>query len=214
MYPYFCFFISILRWKRKTKYYSDIARWPDWGYARLKGWREKSKKRGSGGAFAEWTHDIKVLSLCYSLSSCVRSRGWINSYWKRVALGREWSSDFTREFPWRQKQSLLFCEVRHASHNYPCKKKFMYAWRAELWEWGTRKLARDQSSVRLPVVSYPWIFRTQTICTKAQTFRTHFRSVRTQPSGRFVPNKSWHEMFKTNINTYFIYPSNRKKANF
>ena len=118
MYPYFCFFISILRWKRKTKYYSDIARWPDWGYARLKGWREKSQKRGSGGAFAEWTHDIKVLSLCYSLSSCVRSRGW-----KRVTLGREWSSDFTREFPWRQKQSLLFCEVRHASHNYPCKKK-------------------------------------------------------------------------------------------
>ena len=125
--PIVCFFISILRWKRKTKYYSDIARWPDWGYVRLKGWREKSKKRGSGGAFAEWTHDIKVLSLCYSLSSCVRSRGWINSYWKRVALGREWSSDFTREFPWRQKQSLLFCEVRHASHNYTCKKKLMYA---------------------------------------------------------------------------------------
>ena len=36
----------------------------------------------------------------------------------------------------------------------------------------------------LPVVSYPWTFRTQ-----AKTFRTHFRSVRTQPSGRFVPKK-------------------------
>ena len=40
-----------------------------------------------------------------------------------------------------------------------------------------------------PVISYPWIFPTQTICTQAQTFRTHFRSVHTQPSGRFVPNK-------------------------
>ena len=36
---------------------------------------------------------------------------------------------------------------------------------------------------------------------------------RTPPSGRFVPNKLWHKMFKTNINSYFIYPSNRKKAN-
>ena len=42
---------------------------------------------------------------------------------------------------------------------------------------------------RLPVVSYPWIFRIQTIRTQAQAFRTHFRPVRTQPSGRFVPNK-------------------------
>ena len=65
-----------------------------------------------------------------------------------------------------------------------------------------------------PLVSYPWIFRTQKIITRAKTSRTHFRSVRTQPSGRFVPNKLLHEMFKTNINTYFIYPSNRKKANF
>ena len=39
----------------------------------------------------------------------------------------------------------------------------------------------------------------------------HFWSVRTQPSGRFVPHKLWDKMFKTNINTYFIYPSNRKK---
>ena len=125
MYPYFCFFISMKkRWDEKEKRNIIVILLVDlkWGYARLKGWREKSQKRGSGGAFAEWTHDIKVLSLCYSLSSCVRSRGWINSYWKRVTLGREWSSDFTREFPWRQKQSLLFCEVRHASHNYPCKK--------------------------------------------------------------------------------------------
>ena len=30
-----------------------------------------------------------------------------------------------------------------------------------------------------PVVSYPWTFRTQ-----AKTFRTHFRSIRTQPFGR------------------------------
>ena len=59
------------------------------------------------------------------------------------------------------------------------------------------------SSLRLPVVSYSCIFR-------IQTFRTHFRSVRTQPSGRFVPNKLWHKMFKTNINIYFIYPSNPK----
>ena len=65
-----------------------------------------------------------------------------------------------------------------------------------------------------PVVSYPWIFRTQTIRAQVQTFRKHFRSVRTQLSGRFVPNKLWHKMFKTNINIYFIYPSNRKKANF
>ena len=40
-----------------------------------------------------------------------------------------------------------------------------------------------------PVVSYPWTFCTQTIRTQGQMFRTHFRSVRTQPSGRFVPNK-------------------------
>ena len=33
-------------------------------------------------------------------------------------------------------------------------------------------------------VSYPWTFRTQ-----AKMFRTHFRSIRTQPSGRFVPKK-------------------------
>ena len=66
------------------------------------------------------------------------------------------------------------------------------------------------SLMGLPVVSYPWIFRTQTIRTQAQTFRTHFRSVLTQPSGRFVPNKLWHKMFKTNIRNYFIYPSNRK----
>ena len=59
---------------------------------------------------------------------------------------------------------------------------------------------------RIPVVSYPWIFRTKTIRTQAQTFRTHFRSVRTQLSGRFVPNKLTHKMFKTNINIYFIYP--------
>ena len=43
-------------------------------------------------------------------------------------------------------------------------------------------------------VSYPWTFRTQTIRTqsrtfRARTFRTHIRLVRTQPSGRFVPNK-------------------------
>ena len=61
-----------------------------------------------------------------------------------------------------------------------------------------------------PVISYPWIFLIQTICTQAQTFRTHFRSVHTQPSGRFVPNKLWHKMFKTNINIHFIYPGNRK----
>ena len=36
------------------------------------------------------------------------------------------------------------------------------------------------------------------IRTQAKTFRTHFRSVRNQPSGRFVPNKFWHKMFKTN----------------
>ena len=65
-----------------------------------------------------------------------------------------------------------------------------------------------------PVVSYSWIFRTQTIPTQAQTFRTYFRSVHTRPSGRFVPNKLRHKMFKTNIKIYFIYPSNRKKANF
>ena len=42
-----------------------------------------------------------------------------------------------------------------------------------------------------PVVSYPWTFRTQ-----AQTFRARFRSVRTQPSCRFVSNKlSCHLMF-------------------
>ena len=40
-----------------------------------------------------------------------------------------------------------------------------------------------------PVVSYSWIFRTQTIRTQVQTFRKHFRSVRTHLSGRFVPNK-------------------------
>ena len=34
--------------------------------------------------------------------------------------------------------------------------------------------------IRLPVVSYPWIFHTQAIRTQAQTFRT-------QPSGRSVP---------------------------
>ena len=48
---------------------------------------------------------------------------------------------------------------------------------------------------RLPVVSYPWSFRTQTFRTQAETFRTHFRSVRTQPSGRFVPKKFLHKMF-------------------
>ena len=41
----------------------------------------------------------------------------------------------------------------------------------------------------LQVVSYPWTFRTQTIRTQARTIRTHFWSVRTQPSGRFAPNK-------------------------
>ena len=76
-----------------------------------------------------------------------------------------------------------------------------------------------------PVILYPWIFLTQAICTQAictqaictqaictqaQTFRTHFRSVHTQPSGRFVPNKLWHKMFKTNVNIHFIYPSNHK----
>ena len=61
-----------------------------------------------------------------------------------------------------------------------------------------------------PVISYPWIFLTQTTCTQAQTLRTHFRSVQTQPSRRFVPNKLWHKMFKTNINIHFIYPGNRK----
>ena len=40
-----------------------------------------------------------------------------------------------------------------------------------------------------PVVTYPWIFRTQTIRTQAQTFRTQFRAVHTHPSGRFEPNK-------------------------
>ena len=45
-----------------------------------------------------------------------------------------------------------------------------------------------------PVISYPWIFLTQAICTQAQTFRTHFRSVHTQPSGRFVPNKLWQNV--------------------
>ena len=42
---------------------------------------------------------------------------------------------------------------------------------------------------RYPVVSYAWIFSTQTIRSQAQTFCT-------QPSGRFVPNKLWHKMFK------------------
>ena len=42
---------------------------------------------------------------------------------------------------------------------------------------------------RYPVISYPWSFRTQTFRPQAETFRTHFRSVRTQPSGRFVPKK-------------------------
>ena len=79
-------------------------------------------------------------------------------------------------------------------------------------DWREREV--DTCARRLPVVSYPWIFRTQTIRAQAQTFRTHLRSVRTQPSGRFVPNKLWPKMFKTNINIYFIYPSNRKKANF
>ena len=79
-------------------------------------------------------------------------------------------------------------------------------------DWREREV--DTCARRLPVVSYPWIFRTQTIRAQAQTFRTHLRSVRTQPSGRFVPNKLWPKMFKTNINIYFIYPSNRKKVNF
>ena len=48
----------------------------------------------------------------------------------------------------------------------------------------------------LPDVSYPWSFRTQTFRTQAETFRTHFRSVRTQPSGRFVPKNFLHKMFK------------------
>ena len=44
----------------------------------------------------------------------------------------------------------------------------------------------------IPVLSHPWIFRTP------------FRSVCTQPSGRFVSNKLWHKMIKTKINIYFI----------
>ena len=79
-------------------------------------------------------------------------------------------------------------------------------------DWREREV--DTCARRLSVVSYPWIFRTQTIRAQAQTFRTHLRSVRTQLSGRFVPNKLWPKMFKRNINIYFIYPSNRKKANF
>ena len=64
-------------------------------------------------------------------------------------------------------------------------------------------------------------------CRAYQSFRTHgsfvprlrrfvptFWSVHTQLSGRFVPNKLWHKMFKTNINIYFIYPNNRRKATF
>ena len=50
-------------------------------------------------------------------------------------------------------------------------------------------------------------FRTRTIRAQAQTFRM-------QPSGRFVLNKLWLKMFKTKMNIYCIYPSNRKKTNF
>ena len=68
----------------------------------------------------------------------------------------------------------------------------------------SKKKKKEYLSFRYPVVSYPW------------TFRTHFRSIRTQPSGRFVPKKLWHKMFYEkpgkNINIYFTYnPSNRKK---
>ena len=47
------------------------------------------------------------------------------------------------------------------------------------------------------VVSYPWIFGTQTISSQAQMFFTHFRPARTQPSGRFVTNKLLLHNFST-----------------
>ena len=46
---------------------------------------------------------------------------------------------------------------------------------------------------RYPVVSYPLTFRTQ-----AKMFPTHFRSIRAQPSGRFVPKKLWQKCLMKN----------------
>ena len=59
------------------------------------------------------------------------------------------------------------------------------------WSMTSSKLATYNmwTKFRYPVVSYPWTFHTQTICTQGQLFGTHFQSVSTQPTGRFVPNK-------------------------
>lgn len=100
--------------------------------------------------------------------------------------------------------------VKEASNTFPPSVTF----RVTVVDVGRRRILvgngiwpETERFFEYPVVSYPRIFRTQTIRTQAQTFRT-------QRSGRFVPNKLWHKMFRTNINIYFIYPSNRKKANF